>query len=301
VIRKRGSGLHRGHPRQGQGPRGRRRHPGCAVRAGAGPRRQVPRVLDARIRRGEPPLRTGERYRPRPGAAEQVHEPDCARGWPLSASAVREVHTVLSGAFKQAVVWGWAGHNPAKLATPPGAGKAGVSPPAGGDVARLLKTAMEQDPKELVDEVDPDVLRAKMREEAKDFSPAMLTWIKLDSPWAQRYAVTTLCRVLYTLETGRVASKRASLLWARDNLDPRWQELVSEALEGVPLVGTTPTRWNPRFSKRPWHLTNTPSNEPRGRSLDREADRASPWGKMPPMRGGAADATGRAMLVARRR
>jgi integrase len=104
------------------------------------------RACWTRIRQGEPPLRAGERYAPRPGAAEQVHEPDCARGWPLSASAVREVHTVLSGAFRQAVVWGWAAHNPAKLATPPGAGKRGVAPPDAEHVARLLKTAMEQDP-----------------------------------------------------------------------------------------------------------------------------------------------------------
>jgi hypothetical protein len=46
-----------------------------------------------RIRLGEPPLRAGVRYRPRPGADEAVHEPDCARGWPVSASAVREVHS----------------------------------------------------------------------------------------------------------------------------------------------------------------------------------------------------------------
>jgi hypothetical protein len=64
-----------------------------------------------------------------PGADEAVHEPDCARGWPVSASAVRVVHSVLSGAFKQAVIWGWAGHNPAKLATPPAAGRAEVAPP----------------------------------------------------------------------------------------------------------------------------------------------------------------------------
>jgi hypothetical protein len=63
----------------------------------------------------------------------------------------------------------------------------------------------------------------------------MLTWTKLDSPWAQRYAVTTLCRILYTLETGQVASKRVSLLWARDNLDPKWQVLISKALEGRSL------------------------------------------------------------------
>ena len=99
-----------------------------------------------RIRRGEPALRAGVRYLPRPGADEAVHEPDCARGWPVSASAVREVHSVLSGAFKQAVVWGWTTHNPAKLATPPAAGRAEVAPPDAEGVARLLTVAMEQDP-----------------------------------------------------------------------------------------------------------------------------------------------------------
>ena len=99
-----------------------------------------------RIRRGEPALRAGVRYRPQPGAEEAIHEPDCASGWPVSASAVREMHTVLSGAFKQAVIWGWAGHNPARLATPPAAGGAEVAPPDAEGVARLLTTATEQDP-----------------------------------------------------------------------------------------------------------------------------------------------------------
>ena len=48
-------------------------------------------------------MRVGERYRPRPGADEVVHKLDCVNGWPLSASAVREVHSVLSGAFRQAL------------------------------------------------------------------------------------------------------------------------------------------------------------------------------------------------------
>jgi hypothetical protein len=90
-------------------------------------------------------------------------------------------------------------------------------------------------PRDLVDEIGPDVLRARMREEAEDFLSGMLTWIKLDSPWAQRYAVTTLCRILHTLETGMVTSKRASLRWARDNLDTKWNDLISEALEGRSL------------------------------------------------------------------
>lgn len=91
------------------------------------------------------------------------------------------------------------------------------------------------DPSALVDEVQPDILRARMREEAREFLPGMLTWIKLDSPWAQRYAVTTLCRILYTLEAGQVASKRASLLWAKDHLDPRWRDLIGETLAGRAL------------------------------------------------------------------
>jgi hypothetical protein len=90
-------------------------------------------------------------------------------------------------------------------------------------------------PKELIDEVGPDALRTKMREEAEDFLSGMLTWIELDSPWAQRYAVTTLCRILHTMETGRVSSKRAALLWASDNLDAKWKDLISEALAGRSL------------------------------------------------------------------
>jgi integrase len=104
------------------------------------------RVCWKRIRRGEPALGGAVRYRPRPGADEMVHERDCASGWPVSASAVREVHSVLSGAFKQAAVWGWTTHNPAKLATPPAAGRAEVAPPDVDGVARLLAAAMEQDP-----------------------------------------------------------------------------------------------------------------------------------------------------------
>jgi hypothetical protein len=74
----------------------------------------------------------------------------CTRGGkdgrPLKASTVHEVHAVLSGALKQAVVWGWIGHNPAKLATAPSVQKADVQPPQAEDAARLLSAAMAEDP-----------------------------------------------------------------------------------------------------------------------------------------------------------
>src|SRR5215204_1360136 len=107
------------------------------------------------------------------------------------------------------------------------------------------------DPGALVDEVQPDILRARMRREADDFLPGMLTWITLDSSWAQRYAVPTLCRILYTLESGEVASKRASLLWAMDNLDPRWKGLIGGTLEDRSLG------WKHQDRQRPGALEAT--------------------------------------------
>lgn len=96
-------------------------------------------------------------------------------------------------------------------------------------------TLVGPSPKDLVNKVDPEVLREKMRKDIKTFLPEMLTWMGLESPWGQRYAVTTLCRTLYTIEKGEVASKKGSLLWAKDNLDTKWQAIITEALEGRSL------------------------------------------------------------------
>jgi hypothetical protein len=67
-------------------------------------------------------------------------------GRPLRASSVHEVHAVLSGALKQAVAWGWIGHNPATQATAPSAQKADVQPPQPEDAGRLLSAAMAESP-----------------------------------------------------------------------------------------------------------------------------------------------------------
>ncbi len=96
-------------------------------------------------------------------------------------------------------------------------------------------TIVGPDPKELIDKVDPDSLREKMRKDIKTVLPNILTWIGFDSPWAQRYAITTLCRTLYTIKTGEVGSKKTSLLWAKENLDPKWKDLIGETLEGRSL------------------------------------------------------------------
>src|SRR5215203_1294103 len=57
--------------------------------------------------------------------------------------------------------------------------------------------------------------------------------------------------IRYTLESGEVASKRASLLWAMDNLDARWQGLIGGTLEDRSLG------WNHQDRPRPGALEAT--------------------------------------------
>lgn len=85
--------------------------------------------------------------------------------------------------------------------------------------------------RDLVDEVPPESLRDAMRAELPGLMASLRTWAPFDVAWSQRYAVTTYCRVLYTLHTARVASKRASLEWARENLDPAWRPLLTQVME----------------------------------------------------------------------
>lgn len=50
-----------------------------------------------------------------------------------------------------------------------------------------------------------------MRPLIENFLPDLFTWTSFEIAWTQRYAVATLCRMLYTL--GEAASKQASLEW----------------------------------------------------------------------------------------
>ena len=99
-----------------------------------------------RMRNGQPPMRPGEVFHLAFTGEERVHQADCVQGIPMTASAIRDVHAVLSGAFKQAVVWGWIGHNPVPLTTPPAVGQPDTRPPEAGPGRRLIETAMTEDP-----------------------------------------------------------------------------------------------------------------------------------------------------------
>ncbi len=85
-------------------------------------------------------------------------------------------------------------------------------------------------PKDLIDPVLPDDVRQAVLD--------LLWWWELqldDTTHIQgsgyrTYAILTMCRILYTLEYGTVATKPAAALWAEDSLGERWSNLIERAL-----------------------------------------------------------------------
>lgn len=106
-------------------------------------------------------------------------------------------------------------------------------------------------PATLVDPVPADVLRERMRADVPGFVTGMESWISLDLAWAQRYAVTTLCRMLDTYVEGRVTSKRAALEWALGATEPRWHPLIGRAMADRDLG------WDPDERPRPGSVSET--------------------------------------------
>lgn len=63
----------------------------------------------------------------------------------LATSTIRQVHALLSGAFGQAVRWGWVGVNPAKMASPPSIRQKRIDPPEPTQVEALVREAENRD------------------------------------------------------------------------------------------------------------------------------------------------------------
>jgi predicted nucleotidyltransferase len=94
-------------------------------------------------------------------------------------------------------------------------------------------TILGPDPKTLIDPVTPNDLKRAML-------PALSGWATylLNHPdeirhrGYQSYIVLTLCRILYTLQSGEVASKLKSANWAKKAIGETWKPLIEDAWEG---------------------------------------------------------------------
>ena len=92
------------------------------------------------------------------------------------------------------------------------------------------------DPDRLIDPVAPDDVRAEARDTVTEYAAWAPEPTKAGpmSRWKQPYLVLTFCRLLHTLESGTVVSKREAGLWAMDALDPEWASLIRAALADRP-------------------------------------------------------------------
>jgi hypothetical protein len=86
-------------------------------------------------------------------------------------------------------------------------------------------------PETLIDPVHPhDLRRAALGILREWWSPQLKDHARLHSSEYQAYAVLTMCRALYTLQHGTVASKPVAARWAQEELGERWTALIERAL-----------------------------------------------------------------------
>jgi predicted nucleotidyltransferase len=85
----------------------------------------------------------------------------------------------------------------------------------------------------LIDPISPNDLRQSVLEILNEWYALMLDKpAPFDNRGYQSYTVLSMCRMLYTLQFGKVVSKPAAARWAQDTLPPRWAPLIERAWVG---------------------------------------------------------------------
>ena len=86
------------------------------------------------------------------------------------------------------------------------------------------------DQKMLIDPVTADDLRREVLETMCEWGEEILDGrYSLEDRWAQPFAALIYCRMLHTLHTGTIISKRAGAQWAKEALDSEWAGLIEHA------------------------------------------------------------------------
>ena len=84
--------------------------------------------------------------------------------------------------------------------------------------------------KPLIDPVNADDLRKAVRASLREWwTPPFPSPKQFESCEYQVYAILTMCRSLYVIDHGRVASKPEAARWAKSKLGVSWAKLIEEA------------------------------------------------------------------------
>jgi hypothetical protein len=85
-------------------------------------------------------------------------------------------------------------------------------------------------PDTLIDPVSADDLKTEVRATMREWASDILAGrYQVANQWAWPFVVLTYCRMLHTLQTGRVGSKRAGAAWANSALESRWVGFIERA------------------------------------------------------------------------
>ncbi len=84
--------------------------------------------------------------------------------------------------------------------------------------------------KTLMDPVPVDQMKADVHEIMTSWGADILERGVDSSCFYQQFITGFYCRTLHTLQSGRVHSKRASLAWAKETLDPEWNGLLNQVI-----------------------------------------------------------------------
>lgn len=103
------------------------------------------------------------------------------------------------------------------------------------------------DPRSFTAPTSADAIRTRMRSDLPPLLDDILGWAPVELGWTQRYLVATHARVLYSLATGEVTSKRGALEWVAD-LDAAWRPLLEQVRDD------RPRGWDPDDPPRPGSL-----------------------------------------------
>jgi predicted nucleotidyltransferase len=95
-------------------------------------------------------------------------------------------------------------------------------------------TLVGQNPETLLQSIPPhklsDEIKRKMLQVKGYFEDEIDRPLSFfNSRFGQSFTVLTYCRMLHTLHTGAVHSKKAGVKWAKQFLDPKWVDLIDQA------------------------------------------------------------------------
>lgn len=89
--------------------------------------------------------------------------------------------------------------------------------------------------KELIDFVPANDLRKEILFTMQEWGNEIISgqW-KMENKWAQPFVVLMYCRMLHSLNIGRIASKLSGKQWAKNALNNRWTGLIQRAWDERP-------------------------------------------------------------------